>query len=145
MLLIIRILAVIFAIIGILLSVCSIGYCIQDVFMEYSQGETTNGELDAPSHWKFWLKFFASFMSIFIHLAGLYGMKTRKPKFMWPWICAFAMASKVFVSLNYTLANLLYFPDRVLLLFILLASGPLLATGLRVFSTRNFGQILLPL
>ena len=43
MLLIIRILAVIFAIIGVLLSVCSIGYCIQDVFMEYSQGETTNG------------------------------------------------------------------------------------------------------
>ena len=84
MLLIIRILAVIFAIIGVLLSVCSIGYCIQDVFMEYSQGETTNGELDAPSHWKFWLKFFASFMSIFIHLAGLYGMKTRKAKFMWP-------------------------------------------------------------
>ena len=109
MLLIIRILAVIFAIIGVLLSVCSIGYCIQDVFMEYSQGETRNGELDAPSHWKYWLKFFASFMSIFIHLAGLYGMKTRKPKFMWPWICAFAMASKVFVSLNYTLANLLYF------------------------------------
>jgi hypothetical protein len=106
--------------------------------MEYSQGETTNGELDAPSDWKFWLKFFASFMSIFIHLAGLYGMKTRKPKFMWPWICAFAMASKVFVSLNYTLANLLYFPDRVLLSFILLASGPLLATELRVFSTRNF-------
>ena len=111
MLLIIRILALIFAIIGVLLSVCSIGYCIQDVFMEYSQGETTNGELDAPSHWKFWLKFFASFMSIFIHLAGLYGMKTRKPKFMWPWICAFAMASKVFVSLNYTLANLLYFQE----------------------------------
>ena len=121
MLLIIRILALIFAIIGVLLSVCSIGYCIQDVFMEYSQGETTNGELDAPSHWKFWLKFFASFMSIFIHLAGLYGMKTRKPKFMWPWICAFAMASKVFVSLNYTFANLstLFSGIRVLCMFIL--------------------------
>ena len=132
MLLIIRILAVIFAIIGVLLSVCSIGYCIQDVFMEYSQGETTNGELDAPSHWKFWLKFFASFMSIFIHLAGLYGMKTRKPKFMWPWICAFAMASKVFVSLNFTLANILY-----LCLLILLTSGPLLATGLRVYLTTG--------
>ena len=94
------VIALLFSTIGLLLSVYSIGYCIQDLFEESdTYYEILEGKADEPCYWKFWLRFFASWMSFSIHIAGIYGMKYRKPKFMWPWICSFTIASIVVVSL----------------------------------------------